>query len=110
MNQANAWESTCKVSYTELYRQYQHALHIEQALGNRRFVIAVLVFMMILARRGGHVSDALRRGQQALPLATERNLRWLSGFVLVQLGAAQIWPEPAAAHASLDEALQIASE
>ncbi|MBF8282062.1 MAG: transcriptional regulator [Anaerolineales bacterium] len=107
MNQANALEATCGRSYTDLYRQYQRALHVEQALGNRRFIIATLVFMMILARRAGNASEAVKRGQQALPLAVERGLRWLAGFVLVQLGAAQIWIDPAAAHASLAEALQI---
>jgi ATP/maltotriose-dependent transcriptional regulator MalT len=107
MNQANVLEATCGAKYDDLYQQYLRALHMEQALGNRRFAIAALVFMMILARRGGDVSEAIRRGQQALPLATERGLRWLVGFVSLQLGAAQIWIDPGAARASLEEALQI---
>lgn len=107
MNQANAWESTCHTNYDALYQQYQRALHIEQALGNRRFVIATLVFMMILARRAGNVSEVARRGQQALGLATERGLRWLVGFVLNQLGAAQIWLDSSRAGAHLEEARQI---
>lgn len=107
LNQANALESTCGMSYVELYRQCQRALHMEQALGNRRYVIATLVFMMILARRGGDSSEAVQRGQQALALAAERGLRWLTGFVLVQLGAAQIWIDPAEARARLVEALHI---
>src|SRR5574337_14806 len=110
MNQANVYESTCRASYGELYQQYQRVLHVEQALGNRRFVIATLVFMMILARRGGDASEAIRRGHQALALATERGLRWLTGFVLLQLGAAQLWLDPTAARASLEEALQILSD
>ncbi len=110
MNQANALEATCGRGYGDLYRQYQRALHMEQALGNRRFIIATLVFMMILARRAGDNPEAAKRGQQALPLAAERGLRWLAGFVLIQLGAAQIWIDPAAARASLDEALQIFSD
>jgi hypothetical protein len=68
-------------------------------------VIATLVFMMILARRGGDSSDAVQRGQQALALAAERSLRWLTGFVLVQLGAAQIWIDPPQARARLVDAL-----
>jgi ATP/maltotriose-dependent transcriptional regulator MalT len=107
MNQANALEATCGASYTELYRQYQRVLHTEQALGNRRFVIATLVFMMILARRAGNASEAARRGGQALPLAAERGLRWLAGFTQIQLGAAHIWIDAAAARAALEEALQI---
>ncbi|MBI3359703.1 MAG: hypothetical protein HY023_01160, partial [Chloroflexi bacterium] len=107
MNQANAFEITCAMGYTDLYQQYQRALRMEQASGDRRFTIAILVFMMIFARRGGDVSEAIRRGQQALPLATERGLRWLTGFVLIQLGAAQIWIDPDASRAALDEALQI---
>jgi len=107
MNQANAWESACSANYDDLYRQYQRALHAEQALGNRRFIIAALVFMMILARRAGNISEVARRGQQALSLATERGLRWLAGFVLIQFGAAQIWLDPNAARAALEEALQI---
>ncbi|MBM4422252.1 MAG: tetratricopeptide repeat protein [Chloroflexi bacterium] len=107
MNQANAFEASCAGDYPALYQQYQRALHIEQALGNRRFVIATLVFMIMFARRGGHVSDAIRRGQQALALASERGLRWLMGFALVQLGAAQLWTDLAAAHGSLTESLQI---
>ncbi len=107
MNQANVLEATCGAKYDDLYQQYLRALHMEQALGNRRFAIAALVFMMILARRGGDVSEAIRRGQQALPLATERGLRWLAGFVSLQLGAAQIWIDPAAARVSLEEAVQI---
>ncbi|HBY96006.1 MAG TPA: hypothetical protein DEP84_18965, partial [Chloroflexi bacterium] len=74
MNQANALEMNCGAAYDELYQQYQRALHMEQALGNRRFTIANLVFMMILARRGGDYAEAARRGQQALALATERGL------------------------------------
>ena len=107
MNQANVLEATCGAKYVDLYQQYLRALHMEQALGNSRFAIATLVFIMILARRGGDVSEAVRRGQQALPLATERGLRWLIGFVSLQLGAAQIWIEATAARASLSEALQI---
>lgn len=107
MNQANAWESACSASYSELYQQYQRALHAEQALGNRRFIIATLVFMMILARRAGNISEVARRGQQALSLATERGLRWLTGFVLIQFGAAQIWLDPNASRAMFEEALQI---
>ena len=107
LNQANALESTCGMSYAELYGQCQRALHMEQALGNRRYVIATLVFMMILARRGGDNSDAVQRGQQALALAAERGLRWLAGFVLVQLGAAQLWIDPPEARARLTEALHI---
>lgn len=106
-NQANALEAVCGMSYTDLYRQYQRALHLEQAAGNRRYVIATLVFMMILARRGGNVSEAAQRGTQALALASERGLRWLTGFASIQLGAAQIWIEPAAARGSLEQALQI---
>ena len=105
MNQANGLEATCGASYTDLYRQYQRALHMQQALGNHRFVIATLVFMMILARRSGDVSEAAQRGGQALSLAAERGLRWLAGFAQIQLGAAQIWIDPAA-QATLDEALQ----
>jgi ATP/maltotriose-dependent transcriptional regulator MalT len=107
MNQANAFEMTCRMGYDGLYRQYERALHMEQALGDRRFNIAILVFMMMLTRRGGDVAEAARRGAEALALARERSLRWLTGFVLVQLGAAQIWIDADAASASLEEALQI---
>jgi ATP/maltotriose-dependent transcriptional regulator MalT len=107
MNQANAWEATCGAGQADLYRQYQRALHAEQTLGNQRFVIAILVFMMMLARRGGDIAEAIWRGQQALPLATERGLRWLVGFVQAQLGVAQIWVDAKAARASLESAQQI---
>ena len=107
MNQANAFEMTCRLGYNDLYRQYERALHMEQALGDRRFNIAILVFMMMLTRRGGDNAQAARHGSQALALARERSLRWLTGFVLVQLGAAQIWMDADAASASLEEALQI---
>jgi DNA-binding SARP family transcriptional activator len=110
MNQANALEMTCGMGYSELYQQYIDALHIEQRLDNRRFIIATLVFMMILARHNGEMAEAVRRGQQALALATERGLRWLMGFVLTQLGAAQIWLDAGAARATLQEALQIADD
>jgi LuxR family transcriptional regulator, maltose regulon positive regulatory protein len=110
MNQANGREATCAASYSALHEQYQHALHTQQGLGNRRFVIATLVFSMILARRGGNVFEAAQRGQQALALAHECGLPWLTGFVLVQLGAAQVWVDTAAAQASLAEALQIFEE
>ncbi len=107
MNQANGLEATCGLSYAGLYRQYQRALNAEQALGNQRFIIATLVFMMIFARRGGDPSEAIRRGHQALPLARERSLPWLAGFALVQLGAAQILIDPDSARAALAEARQI---
>ncbi|MEK7785133.1 MAG: tetratricopeptide repeat protein, partial [Chloroflexota bacterium] len=107
MNQANVLEATCGAKYDDLYQQYLRALHMEQALGNHRFAIATLVFMMILTRRGGDNSEAIRRGRQALALATERGLRWLAGFAFLQLGAAQIWIDATAARASLSEALQI---
>jgi ATP/maltotriose-dependent transcriptional regulator MalT len=110
MNQANSLEATCGMNYAELYQQYQRALHIEQALGHRRFKIATLVFMSVLARRGGNMSEAVRRAQQALELANERGLRWLAGFVLAQLGAAQIWIDPTAARLSLDESLALFEE
>lgn len=107
MNQANALALDPGAAYDDLHRQYQRALHMEQALGNRRFIIAILVFMLTLARRHGDFAEAARRGGQALALATERGLRWLIGFVLVQLGAAQIRIDPASARRSLEEALQI---
>ncbi len=110
MNQANALEMTCGASYTELYQQYVNALHIEQRLDNRRFIIATLVFMMILTRHNGEMAEAAQRGQQALRLAQERGLRWLMCFVSVQLGAAQIWLDADAARATLEKALQLACE
>lgn len=110
MNQANALEMTCGASYTDLYQQYLDALHIEQRLDNRRFVIATLVFMMILTRHNGEMAEAAQRGQQALKLANERDLRWLQCFVSTQLGAAQIWLDADAARATLDQALQLAHE
>jgi LuxR family transcriptional regulator, maltose regulon positive regulatory protein len=110
MNQANALEATCGASSSALYEQYQRALHTQQGLDNRRFVIATLVFIIVLARRGGNAFEAAQRGQQALALAHECGLRWLTGFVLVQLGAAQVWVDTGAAQASLAEALQIFEE
>ncbi|MBI5030091.1 MAG: tetratricopeptide repeat protein [Chloroflexi bacterium] len=107
MNQANAFEMTCRMSYTDLYQQYEHTLRIEQALGDRRFSIAILVFMMILSRRGGDPAQAAQYGAQALTLARERGLRWLTGFVLVQLGAARIWLDSDDASTALEQALQI---
>lgn len=110
MNEANALEMTCGKSYTDLYQQYLDALHIEQRLDNRRFIIATLVFMMILARHNGEMAEAAQRGQQALKLANERGLRWLCCFVSAQMGAAQIWLDADAARVTLDQALQLALE
>ncbi len=110
MNQAASLEATCGASYDDLFAQFQHVLAIEQGLHNQRFVIATLVFMSVLARRGGHLAEAARRARQALMLARERSLRWLEAFALTQLGAAQIWIDPVAAQASLEEAAQTASD
>lgn len=110
MNQANALEMGCGMGYTALYHQYLDALQIEQRLDNRRFIIATLVFMMILTRHNGEMAEAVKRGQYALKLANERGLRWLACFVSTQLGAAQIWLDADAARATLDEALLLALE
>lgn len=110
MNQANALEMGCGLGYTALYHQYLDALHIQERLNNRRFIIATLVFMMILTRHNGEMAEAVKRGQYARKLANERGLRWLACFVSAQLGAAQIWLDADAARATLDEALQLAQE
>lgn len=109
MNVANALEVTCGAPAGELYRQYQAVLRMEQAEGDHRFAIATLVFMSILLRHSGDLDEAVRRGRQALTLATERDLRWLTGFVRVNLGAAQIELDPEEARASLEEGLVIAA-
>ncbi len=109
MNLANALEATCAASIQTLYEQYQKVLRIEQAEGDYRFAIATLVFMSIMLRHGGNMDEAVRRGKQALPLTTEHDLRWLTGFVLVNLGAAQIEIEPQEARVSLEGALDIAT-
>jgi LuxR family transcriptional regulator, maltose regulon positive regulatory protein len=108
MNLANALEATCAAPAETLYEQQQQVLRNEQAEGDQRFAIAVLVFMTTLLRRSGNLDEAVRRGKQALPLAVEQDLRWLTGFVLLNLGAAQIEVEPEDAAVSLQGALEIA--
>jgi LuxR family transcriptional regulator, maltose regulon positive regulatory protein len=109
MNLANAMEATCAAPAKTLYEQQQKVLRIEQAEGDQRFAIATLVFMTILLRRSGNLDEAVRRGKQALPLTREHDLRWLTGFVLLNLGAAQIEVEPEDARISLQGALEIAN-
>ncbi len=109
MNLANALEATGAAPAQTLYEQQQQVLRIEQAEGDHRFAIAVLVFMTILLRRHGRPAEAVRRGKQALPLTTEHDLRWLTGFVLLNLGAAQIELDAEEAANALQGALQIAS-
>lgn len=110
MNQAGALEMTCGASYSDLYGQYQHVLHVEQALGDRRFSVATLVYMMVLARHAGNMPEAARRGQQALALVADSGLHWLTGFVMVQYGAAQIWTDPDQAPSTLKDALRLLSD
>lgn len=110
MNLANAMEGTCAAPAQTLYEQQQEVLRIEQAEGDQRFAIATLVFMTILLRRSGNLDEAVRRGKQALPLTTEHDLRWLTGFVLLNLGAAQIEVDAADARISLQGALEIANQ
>lgn len=109
MNLANAMEATGAAPAQTLYAQQQQVLRVEQAEGDHRFAIAVLVFMTILLRRSGQLAEAVRRGKQALPLTTEQDLRWLTGFVLLNLGAAQIEVDAQEAGVSLQGALEIAS-
>jgi LuxR family transcriptional regulator, maltose regulon positive regulatory protein len=108
MNLANAMEATCAAPAQTLYEQQKKVLRIEQAEGDQRFAIATLVFMTILLRRGDNLDEAVRRGKQALSLTIEQDLRWLTGFVLLNLGAAQIEVEAEDARLSIEGALEIA--
>lgn len=110
MNLANVKEATCQAPTQELYELYRDVLRREQAEGDQRYVIATLVFMSIMLRRSGNLDEAVRRSKQALPLTTEQDLRWLTGFVLVNLGAAQIEITPDEAQITLTEALKILTE
>ncbi len=107
MNLANARSALGGTDYSTLHREYERALLMEQAEGDRRFMIANLVFLSILARRHGDYGDAIGRAQQALALARERKLGWLSAWALVNLGAAQVQGDPFSAHGSLSQGLEL---
>ena len=90
MNRANARSALGDADYATLLREYERALLMEQAEDDRRFVIANLVFMSMLARRHNDHAEAITRAQQAFTLARERELGWLSAWALIHLGAAQM--------------------
>lgn len=107
MNLANARSALGVAGYSALRREYEQTLLMEQAEGDRRFMIANLVFLSILARRHGDYGDAIARAQQALALARDRGLAWLSAWALVNQGAAQVLGDPSRAYDSLNQGLEL---
>lgn len=96
-----------RTAYTTLLDEYEQSLLMEQAEGDRRFIIANLVFMSILARRHGDVAEARSRAKEALDLARDGGLGWLAGWSLVNLGAAEVHGNLAGAGKHLSEALEL---
>ena len=107
MNRANARSALGTAGYATLRREYQRTLLMEQAEGDRRFMIANLVFLSILARRHRDCTEAMACAQRALSLARERGLCWLSAWALINLGAAQVEGDPSSAYESLTQGLEL---